>query len=150
MSAIILPLKRSPLSYPGGSPGFDPSHIASRNICFSGVPSGLYPINLLNGAQKTAVSATDPVGVAVDGAIGPSIIPANAGGGSFTWLQFAGPSGTPTQGTIAAICRFTDTTNFSSAFGSGFGETVFDLQFQGGHPIAVTVGALNVASNITL
>lgn len=54
MSKALL-LKRSPLSYPGGNPGFDPSHALSKNAIFSGVSLGANFVNLLSGSAGTII-----------------------------------------------------------------------------------------------
>lgn len=69
-------LARNPLVFPGGAPGFNPNHVAAKNIVFSGVavPTGTTgspaAINVLTGAKGALTSASGYTG-GMDGTIGP-------------------------------------------------------------------------------
>jgi hypothetical protein len=68
-------LKRPLLAYPGGNPGFDPSHMAAGGTRFSAIATGNGFINLMKGAAGVITNAPAAV---IDGRIGPSVKFANS------------------------------------------------------------------------
>lgn len=93
MSRVILPT-RNKLIYPGGNPGFDPSHIASNGVSpkkgFSGIAANGGFISLLNASKATL--AGSPVST-INSNIGPSTALGLAGADT---MSFTG------QSTVAA------------------------------------------------
>lgn len=96
---LVLPQRG--LAFPGGQPGFDPSHPAAKGIVrFSGMPSargGGY-VNLLNGVAGVP-TATPPT--TVMGQAGPGM---RVGFTGAVWSAFAGqPAVTDNNWTMAGI-----------------------------------------------
>jgi hypothetical protein len=106
MGRLILPLKwPRPFAFPGGNPGFDPSHVASQNIIYSAVASGGGFVSLLTGAPATKVGSPVP---AITRVIGPNIVPPTAA--DYFTSPNTGPSGTPAEITMAGIFTCPDLT----------------------------------------
>jgi hypothetical protein len=104
MGRLILPLKRPrPFAFPGGNPGFDPSHPASQNIIYSAVASGGGFTNLLTGAPATKVGSPIP---GMSGIIGPNVIPPTVS--DYFTTPNTGASGTPAELTMAGIFTLPD------------------------------------------
>ena len=61
----------NPLAFPGGAPGFDPTHPAAVGTIVSLITSGGTFINLINGEAVTSTVGS-PL-LAMDGLIGPSV-----------------------------------------------------------------------------
>lgn len=169
MTALRLLRRPSPFAYPGGLPGFDPSHPAAQGMtpghAFSGIANSGF-INLLTRKAGTKVSTPAP---AIIGSVGPSQL-FSGGTQSFT---FAGQSTkNDVSFTVAAIVQFTAvTTNtyfFSSsgaastgfalglstvslislAFpGGGTGLSIASPTFTNGIPFFIAVSATQVGSN---
>jgi hypothetical protein len=97
-SPFALP-RPSPFAYPGGAPGFDPSHPASQNIIYSGVPLGGSIANPYSGQIG---AASDAFCYGTVGKIGPAIGAGNAGGNT-TGFNVSLLSNSPSHGTMAAI-----------------------------------------------
>lgn len=96
---MVQALLRRPnlLAYPGGTPGFDPSHVAAAGVTLSAVSVGANMVDLLTG--KSGVRTSTPT-AAIDGIGGV--------GTTFAGAQNLAFSGKPTgnfftQCTIAAI-----------------------------------------------
>lgn len=99
MGRLILPLKRpSPFAFPGGNPGFDPAHPASKSVIYSAVASGGGFTNLLTGAPATKVGSPAP---AISRIIGPNVVPPTSS--DYFTSPNTGPSGTPAELTMAGI-----------------------------------------------
>lgn len=96
-------LKRpNPLAFPGGSPGFDPSHLAALGCKMSIVNFGAAAVNLVNG--QSSATANVPPNPVMDGVVGPAL---NFPGANPNGIRFA-TGGTGTQDTVityAAIVR---------------------------------------------
>jgi len=93
----------NPLAFPGGTPGFDPTHIAALGCRFSGIAgqgAGGFT-NLLTGAGQSSVGGS-PTPV-IDGLIGPAMVYASSS--DLSIVPMAGTYPTATQGTMAAIIR---------------------------------------------
>lgn len=67
-----IPLRRlrSPLAYPGGMPGFDPSHVASKGCQLSSVVTGKAAVNLLRPSIRQTNTG---ILTGVDGQVGPYV-----------------------------------------------------------------------------
>jgi len=63
------PSMRNVLIFPGGRPGFNPTHIASKNAIFSGVAAGTNVIDILSGLAGTVTGA---ITSNIDSIIGPN------------------------------------------------------------------------------
>lgn len=150
MPRIILPFETNPLAYPGRLPGFDPGHFAlGGKPLYSGVRSGANFINLLTSASGTV---TGTFTSALDGNLGPSL-----GCGAIANSNQIAVSGAPQiayqQGTIAAIVRPSDVTNFNAIFaGSPNTSGGLDLFFANDSgalgDLMMRVFGTNIRSNI--
>jgi len=101
---LIFPVNR--LIYPGGAPGFDPSHFAAARICFSAVATPAGPIALTPGAPHGPPSVTGSPTLGIDGHMGP-YVQGTGSGGTTSYYSFANTSPMPLAYspniTIAAI-----------------------------------------------
>src|SRR6266403_4040869 len=113
--AMALLLKRpSLLAYPGGNPGFDPSHPAAQNnlLCATALRNGNF-INLAPG-----FSGSGTIGGSASGTI-DTIGPAFAGGSPNTvTIAPAAALAANAPLTLAAIVRVPSTTLNNGIFGS--------------------------------
>lgn len=119
MPGALLLKRPSPLAYPGGNPGFDPSHIASKGVVrFSAIPfgglTGTAPsaINLLNG--KGPSSAINAVTNRIS-AYGPAN---NFQSGTQSMLFSGQPTTLPAAVTAASIFMYTGGSGFRCVFSS--------------------------------
>ena len=92
---------RKPLAFPGGRPGFDPTHIAAPGTLLSAVISGKNALNVspttFASARVGTISGSPTFGI--DGVIGP-----NASGFSGSdYISFTSAAQTAVNGTMAAI-----------------------------------------------
>ena len=127
-----LPLlyRRSPLTFPGGRPGFDPSHPAALGAYCSIVTPGGAFLNLLAGTTYPPTTAA-PI---VDGLIGPAVnstasnngasttlpVPASISSATYAaiWRQIGSPGG-PGRG-----CFVTTPANLTDTFGVTTGNVL--------------------------
>lgn len=120
----ILALKTGSLGFPGGRPGFDPSHFAASGVRLSAVAQGPNFVNLLN--DKKGTPTTIP-GSTVDSRIGPGVVISTTAGAN-NYVSFVSPGqAIPAAATIATIFTYNTNGNFSGLFGSN--QTTFGILF---------------------
>lgn len=143
--ALALLLKRpNLLAYPGGNPGFNPSHVAANGISgrrgFSGVASGAGMISLLTGKPASLASTfTGSIG----GLIGPGVSSTSA----TSKMTFTGAVGPEQKVTIASIFTWVaghDGTLFSSSSGQNQQPAVY---INGTTNVFEAYGVTNVLSS---
>lgn len=115
---LIARVLRNPLVYPAGNAaGFDPNHIASGNIRFSGIASGSTFYSLLSGI----VGARTGTIAGIDSRIGPI---ATFHDGASDNIAFTGTAQTrPASATMAAIFTTQTSVNFNGIFSAGPNST---------------------------
>lgn len=147
MSRALLLKRPSPLAFPIGNPGFDPSHIASGGKpMFSGVAAGSNFVDLFNG-KKGNVNPT-PSSV-IDANIGPSLVTTAAG-----FIDYSGILPIESLPTLAVTqaAIFKIGTNASDGAIMNYGGTngVSLTTSSGGVLDANWMGSTTLASTITL
>lgn len=117
MTALRLLRRASPFAFPGGNPGFDPSHPASwsgSQLGFSGVALGGGFVNLKSGKPFTK-TGTPTSGL--DGRIGPYV--QGTGSTNLNLLAAAYTQASPWLGTLAAIAVWQASTGAVVLVGAG-------------------------------
>lgn len=116
MVAPLVASFRSPLVFPGGNPGFDPSHIAANSAVMSIVATPTSGINLLTGTGPGSTSNSSSAMTAYGPSIVVNYIP--------SWQKYPVHSGSyPAGGTTsdATIGLIFSIPSYSSNVGSLFG-----------------------------
>lgn len=153
MARGVLLLKRpSPFAFPGGNPGFDPSHVASAPVpparMFSGVATSSGFIDLTTGKPGTPYGTT--ASAVIDGGIGPS---SNIFNGSDGW-NFAGKATTvDLLATQAGIIRIPSFSSFNCVFSNTLGGSAGGWEIRiisNGNLTANINGGSNVTNNVIL
>ena len=116
-------LRHRGLGYPGSFlPGFDPSHVASKSIRYSGIAIGAAIVNLLNG-QASGFNGTVTANMT---SIGPTVIGSGPNGYNKVSNTY---SETPSSSTFAGIfvIKVSETTHVLFANGTPNGEQYADI-----------------------
>jgi len=95
----------NPLQYPGGMPGFNPSHPASKNIGFSLVPMGASVVDLITCKKANQVPGGNPTYQVLSG-LGPSAQVLSNGTPELWYAGGSFVSGKTAPFTLAAIVQF--------------------------------------------
>jgi hypothetical protein len=130
MSRGLLLGRPNAFSFPGGNPGFDPSHIAAKNVWVSVVSAGGNLVNLLKAGVPTV--AGSPTGV-MDGAIG------RATNFNTTTSAITVPSytTTPPAVTFAGIFRTGTLATFNPVLATGSNTAGFALYLSRSGQVAI-------------
>lgn len=122
MARGILPFKRG-LIYPGGNPGFDPSHVASAGMAAGHALSAIacangLMVNLLNGAPGINGNSGTATGI-IDSFMGPSTVFGFPG--VAREINFVAPNVSDSLETIASIFSWSGQASQVTIFNAGNG-----------------------------
>jgi hypothetical protein len=135
MARSLLFKRPNPLAFPGGSPGFDPSHVASRAVAFSSASVNGNHTNLLRGQPGTIQGSPSAF---IDGNIGPATKLALNGQDGLLFSG-VGPSGVLSYNAITLAGIFvidTSNENFNAIISTDAGN-------QQGHYITQDTSSFN-------
>jgi hypothetical protein len=155
MSSLLM-RRANRLAFPGGKPGFDPSHPAASSAAFSYVAQGGTFVSLLTGKSLTVTNVGDTIVPNITGPLGPGVNFPTAAGTSYcsngagvasnnpanpplmTWAAIA-TTGPSFSGTQAIACN--------SADGAAFYGSI--LRLDGGPALALIFpGSMDTASTL--
>jgi hypothetical protein len=148
MAAPLIARLQSPLAFPGGNPGYDPSHIASGpGVRISAVAVSGSPLCVNSGAQPTIVNGPYPSKIL---SIGPCLYYTNA---AANYASFPIPIETPGAITYATIL-VPNASNANGAVlltnnGTASGAAATDFYLQSLVP-TINVNNVAVSSSIML
>jgi hypothetical protein len=136
----------NPLAFPGGAPGFDPSHPAANSCRFSGIAVPPNFLNLLNGNYGVISGAPS---AATLGVLGPAT---NFPSASSTAVNsFSGKSTTnDTRITLAALVQWTSTSNQSVLLSTSSLNSGWRLDVSTSSIISITAGTVGDLNGPTI